>query len=257
MSLEAKGSAVSRNKQKRQESSVHTPLHTRRIHVCMHVLYVYMYSMYVLYVCTLCMYSMCVGGGTYARAADAFIPRYLREQGIPPHSIGIADGGVQGVDDAPGPFSLACSPLCRKSCLTWESRQRCILTTFPSFLGDNFVGAMPKSKQNYEYTTQARGSKSTRLEDQMPKRLSQDGCDAGRHTKHCIEQARYPFRCSIVRPSVPVLVFHGSPFRFSTVPPSGIPLVPLRFSTGPPSGFPLVPFAAFHCSPFPAFHWTH
>ena len=71
----------------------------------MHVLYVYMYSMYVL----LCMYAMyvlyvCVGGGTYARAADAFIPRYLREQGIPPHSIGIADGGVQGVVDAPGPF---------------------------------------------------------------------------------------------------------------------------------------------------------
>ena len=88
---------------------------------------------YVLYVCTLCMYAMyvlyvCVGGGTYARAADAFIPRYLRQKGIPPHSIGIADGGVQGVDDAPGPFSLACSPLCRKSCLTWESRHRCILS---------------------------------------------------------------------------------------------------------------------------------
>ena len=131
--------------------------------------------MYVLYVC--------VGGGTCARAADAFIPRYLREQGIPPHSIGIADGGVQGVDDAPGPFSLACSPLCWKSSLTWESCQRCILTTFPSFLGDNFVDAMPKSKQNYEYTTQARGSKSTRLEDQMPKRLSQDGRDARKHTK--------------------------------------------------------------------------
>ena len=108
---------------------------------------------------------------------------------------------------------------------------------------------MPKSKQNCEYTTQARGSKSARLEDQMPKRLSQDGCDAGRHTKHCIEQARYPFRCSIVRPSVPVLVFHGSPFRFSTVPPSGFPLAPLRFSTGPPSGFPLVPLVVFHWSP--------
>ena len=73
MSLEPKGSAVSRNKLKKQESSVHTPPHTRRIHVCVHVLYVCMYSMcvlyvralclhsiYVLYVCTLCMYSMYV-----------------------------------------------------------------------------------------------------------------------------------------------------------------------------------------------------
>ena len=44
--------------------------------------------------------------------------------------------------------------------------------TVPSFLGGNFGGAMPKSKQNCEYTTQARGSKSARLEDQMPKGLS-------------------------------------------------------------------------------------
>ena len=116
-------------------------------------------------------------GAAVLRREVFLLQRYLREKGIPPHSIGIADGGVQGVDDAPGPFSLACSPLCWKSSLTWESCQRCILTTFPSFLGDNFVDAMPKSKQNYEYTTQARGSKSTRLEDQMPKRLSQDGCD--------------------------------------------------------------------------------
>ena len=60
MSLEPKGSAVSRNKLKKQESSVHTPPHTRRIHVCMHVLYVCMYSMYVLYVCALCLHSIYV-----------------------------------------------------------------------------------------------------------------------------------------------------------------------------------------------------
>ena len=87
-------------------------------------------------------------------------------------------------------------------------------TTDPSFLGDDFVGAMPESKQNCDYTTQARRSKSVRLEDQRPKRSSQNGCDVGRHTKHCIEQARYPSRCSIIRVSVPVLVFHAVPSRF-------------------------------------------
>ena len=60
MSLEPKGSAVSRNKLKKQESSVHTPPHTRRIHVCVHELYVCMYSMcvlYVFYVCILVFYG--------------------------------------------------------------------------------------------------------------------------------------------------------------------------------------------------------
>ena len=60
MSLEPKGSAVSRSKFKKQESAVHTPPHTRRIHVCMHVLYVCIYSMYVLYVRALCLHSMCI-----------------------------------------------------------------------------------------------------------------------------------------------------------------------------------------------------
>ena len=67
-------------------------------------------------------------GAAVLRREVFLLQRYFGEKGIPPHSIGIADGGVQGVDDAPGPFSLACSPLCRKSCLTWESRHRCILS---------------------------------------------------------------------------------------------------------------------------------
>ena len=53
MSRAAKGSAVSRNTLKKQKSSVHTPLHTSRIHPSVHVLYVctlFMYSMYVLVV---------------------------------------------------------------------------------------------------------------------------------------------------------------------------------------------------------------
>ena len=58
---------------------------------------------------------------TVLRREVFLLQRYLREKGIPPHSIGIADGGVQGVDDAPGPFSLACSPLCWKSSLTATS----------------------------------------------------------------------------------------------------------------------------------------
>ena len=66
-------------------------------------------------------------GAAVLRREVFLLQRYLREKGIPPHSIGIADGGVQGVDDAPGPFSLACSPLCWKSSLTWESCQRCML----------------------------------------------------------------------------------------------------------------------------------
>ena len=73
MSLGPKGSAAPRNKPKKHESSVHIPPHTGRIHVCVRVLYVCMYSkrvlyvralclhsIYVLYVCTLCTYSMYV-----------------------------------------------------------------------------------------------------------------------------------------------------------------------------------------------------
>ena len=80
-------------------------------------------------------------------------------------------------DDVPGPFSsLPFHPT--------PTRNRHLSgSTFPSLLGDHFVGTMPKSKQNCECTTQARGSKSARLEDQMPKRFSQHGCDARRRTK--------------------------------------------------------------------------
>ena len=60
MSLEPKGSAAPRNKLKKQESSVHIPPHTRRVHVCMHVLHACVYPMYVLYVCALCLHSIYV-----------------------------------------------------------------------------------------------------------------------------------------------------------------------------------------------------
>ena len=72
MSLEAKGSAVSRNKHKRQESSVHTPLHTRRIHVCMHVLYE----------CTLCMYSMYVLVVEHAQGRSASLLELVHTDGF-------------------------------------------------------------------------------------------------------------------------------------------------------------------------------
>ena len=69
-----KSSAASRTKLKKQESSVHTTPHTRRIRVCMHVLNVCMYSMYVRHVRARCLHS----------------------------------------DDVPGPFSSARSPLCAR-----------------------------------------------------------------------------------------------------------------------------------------------
>ena len=45
-------------KLKKQESSVHIQPHTRRVHVCMHVLHACVYPMYVLYVCALCLHSI-------------------------------------------------------------------------------------------------------------------------------------------------------------------------------------------------------
>ena len=45
---------------------------------------------------------------TMPRREVFLLQRYLREKGMAPHSIGIADGGVQGVDDAPGPTGTSC-----------------------------------------------------------------------------------------------------------------------------------------------------
>ena len=63
-----------------------------------------------------------------------------------------------------------------KHCTIGHTRKQLRLDAkVPSFLGGNFRGAMPQSKQKCRYTTQARGSKSARLENQMSKRLSPRG----------------------------------------------------------------------------------
>ena len=99
MSLEPTGLAVSRNQPKKQESSVHTPPHTRRIHVCVHVLYVCMYSMYVLYVCTLCMCRE----RAFQQIAEAAVRAVWAHERVAPTPIAASSSSFSG--PAPTPIT--------------------------------------------------------------------------------------------------------------------------------------------------------